>query len=312
MTVATPDARYIRRLLCACVVGILANATLASAQELFKSPGEAAAALVTAARASNMSQLYAILGIHGREIVSSGDPVADAADRQRFVTGYDAKNAITEAGNTATLLVGQDDFPFPIPIVRANGQWKFDAEAGRKEILFRRIGRNELAAIQTSLAFFDAEYEYAAKDRTGQGVGAYAQRIVSRPGKRDGLYWETAPGEEQSPLGELAAEAAADGYKAGQTRRPFHGYYYKILKRQGAAALGGAADYVVGGRMIGGFALLAYPAEYGRSGVMSFMINHAGTVYQKDLGFGTSRQAARMRTFNPDSTWEKVSVGKDQ
>lgn len=311
MTVAMPDIRYIRRLLCACVVALLANATLASAQELFKSPSEAAAALVAAARGNSQGHLYAILGVQGREIVSSGDPVADAADRQRFITAYDIKNAIRETGDTATLLVGQDDFPFPIPIIRSNGQWKFDAEAGRKEILFRRIGRNELDAIQASLAFFDAQYEYAAKDH-GQGVGTYAQRIVSRSGAKDGLYWPTGPGEEQSPLGDLAAEAAADGYKAGETRRPFHGYYYKILKRQGPGAVGGAADYVVGGRMIGGFALLAYPAEYGRSGVMSFIINHAGTVYQKDLGFGTSRAASRMRTFNPDSTWEKVSVAKDQ
>lgn len=309
---ALPDARSLRRLLCACVAGILANVTVASAQELFKSPDEAATALAAAARASNLNQLYAILGIQGREIVSSGDRVADAADRQRFVTAYDNRHSITERGNTATLLVGQDEFPFPIPIVRANGRWKFDAEAGRREILARRIGRNELDAIQASLAFFDAQYEYAAKDHTGQGVGAYAQRIVSRVGAKDGLYWETAPGEEPSPLGDLAAEAAADGYQAGQARRPFHGYYYKILKRQGPAALGGAADYVVGGRMIGGFALLAYPADYGRSGVMSFIVNHAGTVYQKDLGVGTSRAAARMLTFNPDSTWEKVSSSKDQ
>ncbi|TCR66611.1 DUF2950 family protein [Bosea sp. BK604] len=311
MTAAMPNARYFRRLLWACMVALLANVTLASAQELFKSPAEAAAALVAAARASNQSQLYAILGVEGRQIISSGDPVADAGDRQRFITAYDAKNAIKETGNTATLLVGQDEFPFPIPIIRSNGQWKFDAEAGRKEILFRRIGRNELDAIQASLAFFDAQYEYAAKDH-GQGAGTYAQRIISRPGAKDGLYWPTAPGEEQSPLGELAAEAAADGYKASETRRPFHGYYYKILKKQGSGAVGGAADYVVGGRMIGGFALLAYPAEYGRSGVMSFIINHAGTVYQKDLGFGTNRTASRMRTFNPDSTWEKVSVAKDQ
>lgn len=308
-----PSAAWsLARMLCLCAAGFLASASIASGQERFKSPDEAVAALVSAVRASNFSQLHAILGIHGREIISSGDRVADAGDRERFLTAYDAKHSITEQGSAATLIVGNDDFPFPIPLVRADGTWKFDAEAGRKEILFRRIGRNELSAIQASLAFFDAQYEYAAKDRTGAGPGIYAQRIVSKPGTKDGLYWATTQGEEQSPLGELAAEAAADGYEAAQTRRPFHGYYYKILKRQGSAATGGAADYVVGGKMIGGFGLLAYPAEYGRSGIMSFIVNHAGTVYQKDLGPGTSRVAARTRTFNPDSTWEKVPAAQEK
>lgn len=311
MTFSSSAARRLGRMLCLCLIGLLAGVSVANGQERFKSPDEAVAALVSAVRASNFSQLHAILGLHGREIISSGDRVADAGDRQRFLSSYDAKHSITEKGDGATLVVGNDDFPFPIPIVRVDGRWKFDAEAGRKEILFRRLGRNELSAIQASLAFFDAQYEYAAKDRTGAGQGTYAQRIVSKPGAKDGLYWATTQGEEPSPLGELAAEAAAEGYEAGQTRRPFHGYYYKILKRQGPAATGGAADYVVGGKMIGGFGLLAYPAEYGRSGIMSFIINHAGTVYQKDLGPGTSRAAARMRTFNPDSTWEKVPPPKD-
>lgn len=311
MTLSSSAAWLLGRMLCLCAAGFLASASIAKGQERFKSPDDAVAALVSAVRASNFSQMHAILGVQGREIISSGDRVADAADRQRFLSAYDAKHSITEQGDAATLIVGSDDFPFPIPMARVDGRWMFDAEVGRKEILFRRLGRNELSAIQACLAYFDAQYEYAAKDRTGQGAGVYAQRIVSQPGAKDGLYWATEQGEEPSPLGGLAAEAAAEGYEAGRARRPFHGYYYKILKRQGPAALGGAADYVVGGRMIGGFALLAYPAEYSRSGIMSFIVNHAGTVYQKDLGFGTSRIAARMRTFNPDSTWEKVSPAKD-
>jgi len=310
MTLFMPKACSAGRLLCLAVTGLLANASVVSAQQLFKSPDDAAAALAAAARSSNMDQIQSILGIRGREIVSSGDRVADAADRERFIAAYDNRHAITEQKDRATLVIGQDEFPFPIPLVRVRGEWKFDTEAGRKEILYRRIGRNELDAIQASLAFADAQNEYAAKDR-GQGAGVYAQRIISQPGKKDGLYWETAPGEEQSPLGELAADAAAEGYRPGATPQPFHGYYYKILKGQGSAAPGGAADYVVGNRMIGGFGLLAYPADYGNSGIMSFVVNHDGTVYQKDLGLATRRIAANMRNFNPDKGWEKVAPASD-
>ena len=300
-----PKACSVGSLLRLAAIGFLASASVASAQELFKSPGDAAAALAAAARSGNVDQLDSILGARGREIVSSGDRVADAADRERFITAYDNRHSITEQQDKATLVIGQDDFPFPIPLARVKGQWKFDTEAGRNEILYRRIGRNELDAIQASLAFADAQNEYAAKDH-GQGVGTYAQRIISRPGKKDGLYWETAPGEEPSPLGDIAAEAAAEGYRAGEKPQPFHGYYYKILKGQGSAAAGGAIDYVAGGKMIGGFGLLAYPADYGNSGIMSFIVNHDGTVYQRDLGLATRRIAANMRNFNPDKGWEKV------
>jgi hypothetical protein len=177
---------------------------------------------------------------------------------------------------------------------------------GRIEILYRRIGRNEPDAIQTCLAFVDAQNEYAEKDRTGEGVGVYAQRIVSSPGKKDGLFWRDD--REPSPLGELAAQASAEGYKVGEQAAPYHGYYYRILKGQGSDAPGGALDYVVKGKMIGGFALIAYPAEYGNSGVMTFMVNHAGTVYEKDLGERTERIAKRIILFDPDQTWKKVSV----
>jgi hypothetical protein len=310
MIIASTMARAAFSLICAGALGIVAAATTATAQEAFKTPSAAATALIEAARGSDEKRLHAILGIVGRDILHSGDDIADAADRKRFLEAYDSRHSINEKGDKAVLLVGQDEFPFPIPIARSGEQWKFDGVAGRDEIFARRIGRNELAAIQASLAFFDAQQEYAAKDRTGQGRGVYAQRIVSRAGAKDGLYWDSAAGEEPSPLGELAAEAAAEGYRAGEKRRPFHGYYYKILRRQGPAAPGGAIDYVAGGKMIGGFALLAYPAEYGRSGLMSFMLNHAGAVYQKDLGPNTGRIAARMRNFNPDKGWEKVTPEK--
>ena len=197
--------------------------------------------------------------------------------------------------------------PFPIPLIRKKAGWEFDTEAGRLEILYRRIGRNELDAIQTCLAYVDAQNEYAEKDRTGGGRGVYAQRIVSAAGKKDGLYWPSSDGD-QSPLGELAAQASAEGYEVGSGSVPYHGYYYRILKQQGPNAPGGTLNYVVKGKMIGGFALVAYPAEYGNSGVMTFLINHTGTVYQKDLGNGTLRLVTRMTWFDPDQTWKKVDA----
>jgi Protein of unknown function (DUF2950) len=281
--------------------------SVAGAQQAFKTPDEAATALATAAKASDMKALATVLGPDGEDIVSSGDEVADAETRQKFVAAYDAKHQIKMDGdNKATMIVGNDDFPVPIPIVRKDGQWKFDAAAGREEILFRRIGKNELDAIQSCLAYVDAQNEYAEKDRTGAGVKAYAQRIVSQQGKKDGLYWPTAQGEEPSPLGELVAQATAQGYRAGAGRTPFHGYYFKILNKQGPAAPGGALDYVVRGNMIGGFGLIAYPAEYRNSGVMTFMVSHSGKIYEKDLGPSTAKLAEQITAYNPDKTWKEV------
>jgi len=284
---------------------LVALASAASAQQSFKSAEEAATALVDAARNGDRKAMLTVLGRDGAEIISSGDAVADAATRERFLAAYDAKHQVAAEGDKATLVVGQDDFPFPIPLMRKNNAWQFDTAAGREEILYRRVGRNELNAIQTSLAYVDAQNEYAEKGIAGKG--AYAQRIVSRPGQKDGLYWPAQPGEEQSPLGDLAAAAAKEGYRAGQQAQPYHGYYYKILTRQGGRAQGGELDYVVGGKMIGGFALVAYPAEYGNSGVMTFLVNHQGVVYQKDLGPDTDRIATHMTAFNPDKTWQRAS-----
>ena len=292
----------------AIAVFLCAAAGVAHAQQAFKTPDEAAGALAAAAKAGDMKALVTVLGPDGEDIVSSGDDVQDAETRQRLVAAYEAKHRIAMEGDAkAVVVVGPDDYPFPIPIVRAKGMWRFDTVAGREEILLRRIGKNELDAIQTSLAYVDAQNEYAEQDRTGAGINTYAQRIVSQPGKKDGLYWPTAQGEAESPLGELIAQATRQGYRAGAARTPYHGYYYKILTRQGPAAEGGALDYVVRGKMIGGFALVAYPAEYRNSGVMTFLVNHRGTVFQKDLGPNTERLAEAMVSFNPDKTWKKVS-----
>jgi hypothetical protein len=279
----------------------------AEAQQAYPSPEDAAAALATAVKTGNKRAMLKVLGYDARDIIESGDDVADAETRQRFLSEYDSKRTFKSEGNKkATLLLGAEDFPFPIPLVNKKDGWEFDAAAGRLEILYRRIGRNELDAIQTSLAFVDAQNEYADKDRTGDGAGVYAQHIVSSPGKKDGLFWRDD--SDPSPLGELAAQAAAEGYKTGTERGPYHGYYYRILKGQGPDAPGGALNYIVKGKMIGGYALIAYPAEYGNSGVMTFMVNHAGTVYQKDLGKRTDIIARRTYLFDPDQTWKKVDV----
>jgi hypothetical protein len=274
------------------------------AQKSFKMPDEAAAALAAAVKSGSQRDILKVLGSDGQEIVSSGDDVADAETRQRFTAAYDAKHSINlEGDKKAIVILGSDDFPFPIPLARGKAGWEFDTAAGRLEILYRRIGRNELDAIQTCLAYVDAQNEYAEKDRTGEGAGVYAQRIVSTVGKKDGLYW---PGDD-SPLGELAAQASAEGYKVGAGRIPYHGFYFRILTQQGPSAPGGTLNYVVKSKMIGGFALIAYPAEYGNSGVMTFLVNHAGTVYQKDLGDYTMTLVKRMNWFDPDQTWKKVS-----
>jgi hypothetical protein len=293
----------------AALLGIMALALLTSAsraQQSYSSPEDAAAALAAAVK-SGASDILKVLGKAADDIVSSGDEVADADIRQRFTSMYDAKHSIKAEGNKkAMLMMGPDDFPFPIPLVNTKNGWEFNTDQGRIEVLYRRIGRNELDAIQTALAYVDAQNEYADKDR-GEGVGVYAQRMVSTPGKKDGLFWRDD--SDPSPLGALAAEASAEGYKVrGGAPTPYHGYYFRVLKGQGSNAPGGALNYVVKDKMIGGFALIAYPAEYGNSGVMTFMVNHAGTVYQKDLGPRTEFIAQRTMLFDPDQTWKKVDV----
>ena len=308
----TPDRRPLRtlaRLTAAAAFVLCATASIASAQQSFKTPDEAVSALVAAAKAGDRKALLTVLGAAGEDIVSSGDEVADEGVRKEFVAAYDEKHEIHPEGDHATLIIGKDDFPLPIPLVRKGDAWSFDTAAGRLEVLYRRVGANELDTIQAALAYVDAQNEYADKDH-GDGVGVYAQRIISQPGKKDGLYWPATAGEQESPLGDLMAAATAEGYRArgGGARTPFHGYYYKILTRQGPAATGGVLDYVVKGKMIGGFGLVAWPAEYGNSGVMTFIVNHTGTVYEKDLGARTAQVAGGMTAFNPDDSWKKVDA----
>jgi hypothetical protein len=300
-----PVYRSVVSLVAGAVLTLLVSA--AQAQKSYPTPEEALSALVDAVKDGSKSKMKKVLGPDADEIIDSGDEVADAETRQRFLSAYDTKHSLSFEGNKkASIILGADDFPFPIPLIHNQAGWEFGTAAGRREILYRRIGRNELDAIQTCLAFVDAQNEYADKDRTGDGAGVYAQHIVSSPGKKDGLFWRDD--RDRSPLGELAAQAAEEGYKVGAERAPYHGYYYRILKGQGSNAPGGALNYVVKGKMIGGFALTAYPADYGSSGVMTFVVNHAGTVYQKDFGERTAIIAKRIYLFDPDQTWKKVDV----
>jgi hypothetical protein len=282
-------------------------------QKSFASPDEAVMALVNAMKADNMKELTAIFGPAGKGVLSSGDAVEDKTSRGRFLKAFDEKKALVKEGDAKVILqIGNEEWPFPIPIIKRGKRWSFDTKAGKEELLNRRIGRNELNTIQVCLAYVDAQREYAGEDRDGDGLFEYAQRFISTPDKRDGLYWKAKEGEEESPLGDLAARATSEGYKRTSDKPiPYHGYFFRILKAQGKNAPGGAYDYVVDGRMIGGFAMVAYPAQYGVSGVMTFMVNHEGTVYQKDLGKGTAKTAQMMQLFDPDKTWKKVET-KDE
>ena len=304
-----------RAVLATAIAGLavlaLANEVSAgSDQKTFASPAEAAQALADALSGNDTQAAQAILGPEGEKLLHSGDPVADRNAALRFLGAYTKQHSLEQKSEEVVVLhVGEQNWPLPIPIVRKDGAWAFDTAAGADEILSRRIGRNELDAIQVCLAVVDAQREYASTDHDGSGVRAFARRLVSTPGKKDGLYWPSAGAEKPSPLGPLVARAAEEGYPtpaSSRRRVPYHGYYYRMLAGQGRDANGGAYDYLVDNRMVGGFALVAYPARYKVSGITTFIVNHDGTVYEKDLGQDTFELAKSMTTFNPDETWRKV------
>jgi hypothetical protein len=277
-------------------------------QKTFASPEEGVKALMEAAKKNDTNAMLAILGPEAKSLIESGDQVSDRAAGERFVKSYEESNKLVKSGDTkAVLEVGKDAWPFPIPLVKESAGWRFDSQEGKEEIINRRIGRNELDVIQVCLAIVDAEREYYQRDPDGDKLLQYAQKLISTKGKRDGLYWETKSGEQPSPLGLLVARARGEGYEgAGGKPVPYHGYYYKLLTGQGKDAPGGAYDYLVRGKMMGGFGVVAYPAQYGSSGIMTFIVNHDGVVYQKDLGAKTASVAQAMTKFNPDKTWTAV------
>jgi hypothetical protein len=290
------------------VVTFEGTATAAQAkQKTFETPEAAVGALIQALRDNNEKELLALLGPGSETLISSGDEVEDREQSAQFVRLYDEKNILEKSGEKKMILhVGNNDWPFPIPIVKTGKDWRFDTKLGKEEILSRRIGRNELNTIQTCLAVVDAEREYATRDREGSGLLEYAQKFHSDKGKKDGLYWEVKPGEKSSPLGPLFAKAQGEGYRKKEKAAPYNGYFFRILTAQGKDAHGGAYSYLVKGKMVGGFALVAYPASYGASGVKTFIVNHEGVVYEKDLGPDTAKRAKSMKDFNPDKTWEKA------
>ena len=283
-------------------------------QKAFATPEDAAKALAEAVRAEDVNALLAVVGPSSRTWLFSGDAVTDRNDWKKFLADFDQKHSITEStDNHAFLLVGNDGWPFPAPLVHKSQGWVFDAEAGREEIINRRVGRNELNTIQTLLAIVDAQREYATGDPDGNGYNDYAQRFISSTGKKDGLYWPVEAGESPSPLGPLVGEATLKGYGRGKKAStgqpsPYNGYYYRILTKQGKNAAGGGFDYRVGDTMIGGFAIVAYPAKFGTSGIMTFMVNHDGVVFEKDLGETTADEARKMKSFNPDAGWKMVEM----
>jgi len=287
-----------------------------TAQSAFDSAEKASESLVSAARSQDTGQLKTVLGVESEKIIFSGDKVADKNMLENFIKAYDEKHQLVAGkSGSVSLLVGKTDWPMPIPIVRKGGKWQFDTKAGKEEILNRRIGRNELSTIQTCLAILDAQREYSSRAGLhSDGLHEYAARFMSEPGKKNGLYWPTVDNEPQSPLGPMAAEAAEVGYKAGQSTtgasQPYYGYRYRILTRQGAAAHGGSMDYMINGKLIGGFAIVAWPAEYGNSGIMTFIMNHEGSVYQRNLGKWTSKTVEEINAYDPGSMWKRVELQK--
>lgn len=279
-------------------------------QKTFGSPDDAFADMVAAIKDGNDKELVAIFGPYGKELFTTEEGMKGET-HTRFLKAYEEKKRVELVGDKkAVLHVGKNDWSWPIPVVKVGQRWHFDTQAGKVEILARRIDRNEVSAVQVCLAYVDAQREYVLDHLMAKGVGEYAQKFASDDGKKNGLCWEVEEGGKQSPLGPDLANACKVSYSASKPcseyTKPYHGYFYKILTKQGLNAPGGAYDYVVDGKMVGGFALVAYPASYGSTGIMTFIVNHDGVVYQKNLGKGTAKSAEAMTIFDPDRTWTKV------
>jgi len=296
----------------AILLGLLITAGCAKqpAQDgTFKSPEDAVSALVAAMQKDDLAALQAMLGPGSDELLNSGDAVQDASDRAAFLVAYETKHSLTDDGPDRKVLVtGDDEWPMPVPIVKRDGRWQFDGEAGIDEMIYRRVGGNELGAIDVSRGFVNAQLEYAAEGRDGDPAGIYALKLVSDQGLQNGLYWPTEEGEPASPAGPFVAAAAAEGYRGaeGNERVPYHGYYYRMLYAQGENANGGARDYFKDGLLTEGFALVAWPADYGSSGVQTFIVNQDGIVFQKDLGEDTATAVEAIQSFDPDSSWTAI------
>jgi hypothetical protein len=282
----------------------------APAQMSFATPEDAAKALLQAFQDQDLEKLNGIFGADAVQAISSGDPVSDRHDREVMAIAMAGSWRWAPLGATRKeLIIGDEEWPFPVPLTKAGNAWRFDTEAGKHEVLARRIGRNELAVIDLCLAYVALQKEYAADGHDGKPAGLYAQKIRSTAGKQDGLYWEAKPGAPPSPMGDLAADAEAAGYdRAKNPDTPFMGYFFRIVAAQGSAAPGGAKNYLVNGDMSGGFALVAFPAKYGYGGVMTFIVNQNGVVYEKDLGKDTAQAVSEIKAYNPDKTWMKSRV----
>ena len=298
---------------CTCALvaaSIFSSRASAQAPRQFASPEDAVKAFIAAVKGGHLADLVAILGAEGKQLIESSDPATALQNRKVFIVAVGEQWHLEDADpNRKTLVIGNEDWPFPVPLVKEKNAWRFDIATGMEELIARRIGRNELAAIATVRAYLAAQRHYAEQAHDGNPAGVYATKFASDPGKENGLYWPAKTGQKRSPLGDLVAQAAAEGRAVGGDRSqpsPFHGYYFKILTAQGSAAPGGTKQYLVKGLMSGGFALVAWPAQYDVTGVMTFVINQDGIVHEKDLGPGTDADARKMSAYNPDKSWRQV------
>jgi hypothetical protein len=294
----------------AIVAGVAMTSCAPKAEEgAFATAEDGVRALIDTVKGGDLEALVRLFGPEGRDIVSGSDPAAGRRNQRVFLAAVAEQWRLEDRGpDTKELIVGNEDWPFPIPLVRSAQGWRFDAAAGREEIVTRRIGRNELAVIDVCRAYVEAQRAYARTGHDGKRAGLYAQRFSSEPGRQNGLYWPTTRGQPRSPLGDLVARASADGYDLAARRspEPFHGYHFRILTAQGPAAPGGEIDYLGKGEMSGGFALVAYPAQYDATGIMTFMVNADGVVHEKDLGPDTATVAAAIARYDPDASWRPV------